>query len=62
MSTGHMVEVKLSTPVGSGGAVFGPQVPILYFVHKRPYCDTFLQKVRMDQQLWEAQPADPLLM
>lgn len=51
MSTGHMVEVKLSTPVGSGGAVFGPQVPILYFVHKRPYCDTFLQKVRMQQHL-----------
>ena len=46
MSTGHMVEVKLSSPVGAGGAVLGPQVPILYYVHKRPHCDVFLQKVR----------------
>lgn len=45
MSTGHMVEVKLSTPVGAGGTVLGPQVPILYYVHKRPHCDSFLQKV-----------------
>lgn len=45
MSTGHMVEVKLSSPVGAGGVVLGPQVPILYYVHKRPHCDMFLQKV-----------------
>ena len=46
MSTGHMVEVKLQSPVGVGGAVLGPQVPILYYVHKRPHCDEFLKKVR----------------
>ena len=46
MSTGHMVEVKLQSPVGVGGAVLGPQVPILYYVHKRPHCDEFLRKVR----------------
>lgn len=45
MSTGHMVEVKLSTPVGVGGSIIAPQVPILYYVHKRPYCDEFLRKV-----------------
>ena len=45
MSTGHMVEVKLQSPVGVGGAVLGPQVPILYYVHKRPHCDEFLKKV-----------------
>ncbi|KAF2142577.1 uncharacterized protein K452DRAFT_226673 [Aplosporella prunicola CBS 121167] len=45
-TTGHMVEVKLSQPVGAGGATYGgPQVPILYYVHKRPYCDEFLRKV-----------------
>ena len=45
MSTGHMVEVKLQHPVGIGGTTIGPQVPILYYVHKRPYCDEFLRKV-----------------
>ncbi|KAI9717701.1 MAG: Nuclear envelope morphology protein 1 [Chrysothrix sp. TS-e1954] len=45
MSTGHMVEVKLQMPVGVGNSVFGPQVPILYYVHKRPHCDEFLRKV-----------------
>ncbi|KAI9771376.1 MAG: Nuclear envelope morphology protein 1 [Geoglossum simile] len=46
MGTGHMVEVKLNTPVGiGGGAVIGPQHPILYYVHKRPHCDDFLRKV-----------------
>lgn len=45
MSTGHMVEVKLQTPVGAGGTILGPQVPILYYVHKRPHCDEFLRKV-----------------
>ncbi|KAI9811639.1 MAG: Nuclear envelope morphology protein 1 [Pycnora praestabilis] len=45
MSTGHMVEVKLNTPVGLGGTTLGPQHPILYYVHKRPHCDEFLRKV-----------------
>ncbi|KAI9712535.1 MAG: hypothetical protein M1812_006844 [Candelaria pacifica] len=45
MSTGHMVEVKLNTPVGFIGGTIGPQHPILYYVHKRPYCDDFLRKV-----------------
>jgi CTD nuclear envelope phosphatase 1 len=45
-TTGHMVEVKLQQPVGAGGQIIGPQVPILYYVHKRPYCDEFLKKVR----------------
>lgn len=44
--TGHMVEVKLQASVGAGGQVIGPQVPILYYVHKRPFCDDFLKKVR----------------
>lgn len=34
MSSGHMVEVKLDR-----------QHAILYYVHKRPYCDDFLRKV-----------------
>ncbi|RMZ83734.1 hypothetical protein DV738_g977, partial [Chaetothyriales sp. CBS 135597] len=57
MSSGHMVEVKLNTPVavavspttpGQAAAptqVIGPQHPILYYVHKRPHCDEFLKKV-----------------
>ena len=45
MSSGHMVEVKLNTTVGFGGATLGPQHPILYYVHKRPHCDKFLRKV-----------------
>lgn len=45
MSSGHMVEVKLNTTVGYGGATLGPQHPILYYVHKRPHCDDFLRKV-----------------
>ena len=45
MSNGHMVEVKLNTTVGYGGATLGPQHPILYYVHKRPHCDDFLRKV-----------------
>ena len=45
MSSGHMVEVKLNTAVGFGGATLGPQHPILYYVHKRPHCDEFLRKV-----------------
>ncbi|KAF2745758.1 hypothetical protein M011DRAFT_447080 [Sporormia fimetaria CBS 119925] len=44
-TTGHMVEVKLQQPVGAGGQMIGPQVPILYYVHKRPHCDEFLKKV-----------------
>jgi CTD nuclear envelope phosphatase 1 len=47
MSTGHMVEVKLNTYIGvAGQASIGPQHPILYYVHKRPYCDEFLRRVR----------------
>ena len=48
MSTGHMVEVRLNTTlVGAGGQTsIGPQHPILYYVHKRPYCDHFLRRVR----------------
>ena len=45
MSSGHMVEVKLNTSVGVGGATIGPQHPILYYVHKRPHCDDFLRRV-----------------
>lgn len=46
MGSGHMVEVKLNTIVGTGsGATPGPQHPILYYVHKRPHCDEFLRKV-----------------
>ena len=51
MSSGHMVEVKLSTPMATaltpGGppTLLGPQHPILYYVHKRPSCDEFLRKV-----------------
>ena len=47
MSTGHMVEVKFQGPVGGGGIVLGPQVPILYYVHERPYCHDFLRKVSL---------------
>lgn len=46
MSTGHMVEVKFQGPIGGNGVVLGPQVPILYYVHERPYCHEFLRKVR----------------
>ncbi|KAM5493753.1 Nuclear envelope morphology protein 1 [Microsporum canis] len=51
MSSGHMVEVKLSMPMasaagpGASPAILGPQHPILYYVHKRPHCDAFLRKV-----------------
>jgi CTD nuclear envelope phosphatase 1 len=45
MSTGHMVEVRLSGPVSSSGASLGPGVPILYYVHERPNCHEFLRKV-----------------
>ena len=45
MSSGHMVEVKLNSTAGYGGATLGPQHPILYYVHKRPHCDDFLRKV-----------------
>ncbi|KAF2399227.1 hypothetical protein EJ06DRAFT_479300 [Trichodelitschia bisporula] len=44
-ATGHMVEVKIQHAVGVGGVSIGPQVPILYYVHKRPHCDEFLRKV-----------------
>ncbi|KAF2663895.1 hypothetical protein BT63DRAFT_418783 [Microthyrium microscopicum] len=42
---GHMVEVKMQHAVGVGGTYIGPQIPILYYVHKRPHCDEFLRKV-----------------
>ncbi|MCJ1403459.1 Nuclear envelope morphology protein 1 [Xylographa trunciseda] len=45
MSSGHMVEVKLSHPATFNGLSLGPQHPILYYVHKRPHCDEFLKKV-----------------
>lgn len=45
MSSGHMVEVKLSSPASYNGLSLGPQHPILYYVHKRPHCDEFLRKV-----------------
>ncbi|EXJ83795.1 hypothetical protein A1O1_07422 [Capronia coronata CBS 617.96] len=52
MSSGHMVEVKLNTPValsppqpGQAAPMLGPHHPILYYVHKRPHCDEFLRKV-----------------
>lgn len=59
MSTGHMVEVKLTTPVGVDGAVLGPQVPILYYVHKRPHCDEFLRKVSPPCSPASSQPISP---
>ncbi|KAI9688491.1 MAG: Nuclear envelope morphology protein 1 [Bathelium mastoideum] len=52
MSTGHMVEVKLSHPVGAGGVTIGSQIPILYYVHKRPHCDDFLRKVKASYEIW----------
>lgn len=52
MSSGHMVEVRLTNPVAAAPTVphgapmtLGPQHPILYYVHKRPHCDDFLRKV-----------------
>jgi len=45
-ANGHMIEVKMNHSVGVGGVTLGPQVPILYYVHKRPRCDEFLRKVR----------------
>jgi len=45
MSSGHMVEVKFQRPITSGRMILGPQIPILYFVHERPYCHEFLKKV-----------------
>ncbi|GAB1216019.1 hypothetical protein ATERTT37_005219 [Aspergillus terreus] len=51
MSSGHMVEVKLATPMttaltpGGPATTLGPQHPILYYVHKRPHCDEFLRKI-----------------
>lgn len=48
MGSGHMVEVKLNTYIGvAGQAHVGPQHPILYYVHKRPFCDDFLRRVRV---------------
>jgi CTD nuclear envelope phosphatase 1 len=47
MSSGHMVEVKLDR-----------QHAILYYVHKRPYCDEFLRKVhRFSAPIFTLSPA-----
>lgn len=54
--TGHMVEVKLQAAVGAGGQLVGPQVPLLYYVHKRPYCDDFLKKVYSSPPQWCCRP------
>lgn len=40
LTSGHMVEVKLEG-----------QHPILYYVHKRPYCEEFLRKVCFDSSI-----------
>jgi CTD nuclear envelope phosphatase 1 len=45
MSTGHMVEVRLSASHAPPGSSLGPTHPILYYVHKRPHCDDFLRRV-----------------
>jgi len=45
-TTGHMVEVRMRQSIGVGGITIGPEVPVLYYVHKRPHCDDFLRKVR----------------
>jgi CTD nuclear envelope phosphatase 1 len=55
-TTGHMVEVKLQQPVGAGGQIIGTQVPILYYVHKRPHCDEFLKKVRARTEYLSGRP------
>jgi CTD nuclear envelope phosphatase 1 len=58
-TTGHMVEVKLNQPIGVGGGVIGPQVPILYYVHKRPHCDEFLRKVCTSRSLRDGAESGP---
>lgn len=46
MSTGHMVEVRLTSSFGPGSSpAHGPGIPILYYVHERPACHEFLRKV-----------------
>lgn len=46
MSTGHMVEVRLTAAsLGMSGQSHAAQHPILYWVNKRPYCDEFLRRV-----------------
>ncbi|KAK5116716.1 hypothetical protein LTR62_007390 [Meristemomyces frigidus] len=46
MSTGHMVEVRLSLPSHfSKPNAPNSIVPILYYVHERPHCHEFLRKV-----------------
>lgn len=60
MSTGHMVEVKFQGPIGGSGVVLGPQVPILYYVHERPFCHEFLRKVREKKETGgENSPSPP---
>lgn len=48
MSTGHMVEVRLNSPAAvpsAPNAHLPPNIPILYYVHERPFCHEFLRKV-----------------
>ncbi|KAK4896591.1 Nuclear envelope morphology protein 1 [Elasticomyces elasticus] len=49
MGTGHMVEVRLSQPYASstGTASLNPSVPILYYVHPRPYVHHFLRTMSL---------------
>ncbi|KAK5746430.1 Nuclear envelope morphology protein 1 [Elasticomyces elasticus] len=51
MGTGHMVEVRLnqnySTSTGSGSPGLAPGVPILYYVHPRPYVHHFLRTMSL---------------
>ncbi|KAK5702156.1 Nuclear envelope morphology protein 1 [Elasticomyces elasticus] len=51
MGTGHMVEVRLnqnySSSTGPGAPGLAPGVPILYYVHPRPYVHHFLRTMSL---------------
>ncbi|KAK4930385.1 Nuclear envelope morphology protein 1 [Elasticomyces elasticus] len=49
MGTGHMVEVRLSQPytTSTGTSTMSPGVPILYYVHPRPYVHHFLRTMSL---------------
>ncbi|KAJ8610332.1 hypothetical protein MRB53_038628 [Persea americana] len=49
MGPGHPIEVRIQQPVGVDGVVLAPQVPILYYVYKRPHCEEFLKKVQVSK-------------